>query len=390
MPRSATPQVAIFIETSKTFGRGIIQGISTYSRTHGPWSIFIDEWGPATSIPAWMKQWEGDGIIARVRSQQMCERLQQSGVPIVDTIHQVPGLNLPGVYSDDTAIAQMAFEHLRDRHLRQFAFVGVERANWSLRRRNAFAEISRQQGFECHIYSPLSRRRFAESWNGGQEDLGDWLESLPKPVGLMAAHDLRALCVLDACRRRKIAVPEQVAVVGVDNDDVFCEVIDPPLTSISHQAEEIGYQAAALLGRLMQGDSAPAQPVMLPPRTLVPRRSTDIIAVDDMSIALALEFIRRNACKQINVPLIARHAKLSRRSLERRFMKLIGKTPHQILAEERLRRAKQLLIDTDFTLEQIAAMVGFSSAAYLSVVIKEHANCTPIEFRLNACQPGNE
>jgi len=380
MPHLA-PQVAIFIETSKTFGRGILKGISTYSRTHGPWSIFIDEWGPATSLPDWVMNWEGDGIIARVRSQQMAERLQQSGVPIVDTLHQVSGLNQPGVYSDDIAIAELAFEHLLDRHLRHFAFVGVERSNWSHRRRDAFAAIAHRNGHECELYAPLSRRRFVESWNGGQEDLGDWLESLPKPVGLMAAHDLRALCVLDACRRRKIAVPEQVAVVGVDNDDVFCEVIDPNLTSISHQAEKIGYEAAALLDCLMKGQAVPSSPLMLPPRNLVPRRSTDIIAVDDLAIASAMEFIRRNACTEINVALISQHVNLSRRSLERRFMKFVGKTPHQLIAEERLRRAKQLLIDTDFTLEKIAAMAGFSSAAYLSVIIKENEDCTPTEFR---------
>lgn len=389
MPRPATPQVALFIETSKTFGRGILQGVSTYSRTHGPWSVYIDEWSPSTPIPDWMKEWQGDGIIARVRSPQMLERLLKAGVPVVDTLQQVPELQIPGVYSDDTAIAQMAFEHLHQRHLRHFAFVGVERARWSMRRQTAFAETVRQQDYTCEIYSPLSRRRFAESWNGGQEDLADWLEALPKPVGLMAAHDMRALCVLDACRRRKIAVPEQVAVIGVDNDDVFCEVIDPPLTSISHQAEQIGYQAAALLDRLMQGEAAPPEPLLLPPRNLVPRRSTDIIAVEDMTIASALEFIRRNACKQIDVPQIARHASLSRRSLERRFIKLIGKTPHQIIAEERLRRAKQLLIDTDFSLEQVAGMVGFSSAAYLSVVIKEHEDCTPTEFRHKSFHAGH-
>lgn len=378
-----TPQVAIFIETSKTFGREILQGISTYSRTHGPWSIFIDEWGPATSLPNWIENWGGDGIIARIRSQKMANRLKESGVPVVDTLNQVPDLDLPGVYSDDIAIAKLAFDHLLDRHLKNFAFVGVERTNWSLRRCNAFTEIVNQHGFECEIYAPLSRRRFAESWNGGQEDLGDWLESLPKPVGLMAAHDLRALCVLDACRRRDIAVPEQAAVVGVDNDDVFCEVIDPYLTSISHQAEQIGYEAAALLDRLMNGKPAPTSPLMLCPRSLTSRRSTDIIAIDDPEIASALEFIRRNACSQINVSSISQHAKLSRRSLERRFIKLVGKTPHQVISEERLRRAKQLLIDTDFTLEKVATMAGFSSAAYLSVIIKEHENCTPTEFRQN-------
>ncbi|QDU49104.1 AraC family transcriptional regulator [Gimesia panareensis] len=376
-----TPQVAIFIETSKTFGREILQGISTYSRTHGPWSVYIDEWGPETSLPDWLNGWEGDGIIARVRSRQMAERLAALNVPVVDTLQQIPSLELSGVYSNDVALARIAFEHLQDRHLRHFAFVGVERANWSLRRQQAFARQAQQQGAECEIYSPLSRRRFAESWNGGQEDLADWLESLPKPVGLMAAHDLRALCVLDACRRRKIAVPEQVAVVGVDNDDVFCEVVDPPLTSISHQAKEIGYQAAALLDRLMRGQQTDDSTILVPPRLLIPRRSTDTVAVDDPAIAAALEFIRRNACGKISVSLIAREVNLARRSLERRFIRLVGKTPHQIISEERLRRARQLLIDTDFTLEQIATMSGFSSAAYLSVIIKQNENCTPTEFR---------
>ncbi len=385
MPQE-TSQVAIFIETSKTFGRGILQGISNYSRTHGPWSIFIDEWGPETSLPDWVKNWEGDGIIARVRSRQMAQRLQESGVPVVDTLNQVSDLGLPGVFSDDHAIAKLAFEHLHERHLRRFAFVGVERSNWSLRRRDAFAEITQKHGFECELYAPLSRRRFVESWNGGQEDLGDWLESLPKPIGLMAAHDLRALCVLDACRRRKIAIPEQVAVVGVDNDDVFCEVIDPYLTSISHQSEQIGFEAAALLDRLMKNKVAPDSPLLLPPRNLIPRRSTDIIAIDDLAIASALEFIRHNACSEINVDLISQHVNLTRRSLERRFMKLVAKTPHQLISEERLRRAKQLLVDTDFTLEKIAAMSGFSSAAYLSVIIKEHENCTPTEYRQTITQ----
>lgn len=382
MQNRTAPQVAIFIETSKTFGRDILQGISSYSRTHGPWSVYIDEWGPETSLPDWLNGWEGDGIIARVRSRQMAERLSAANVPVVDTLQQIPNLGLPGVYSDDTALARIAFEHLQDRHLRNFAFVGVERANWSLRRQQAFAEQAAQQGACCEIYSPLSRRRFVESWNGGQEDLGDWLESLPKPVGLMAAHDLRALCVLDACRRRNIAVPEQVAVVGVDDDDVFCEAVDPPLTSIAHQAKAVGYQAAALLDRLMKGEQTADSTILVLPRLLIPRRSTDTIAVDDPAIAAALEFIRHNACGKISVSLIARHVNLARRSLERRFTRLVGKTPHQIIAEERLRRARQLLIDTDFTLEQIAAMSGFSSAAYLSVIIKQHEDCTPTEFRL--------
>ena len=302
-------------------------------------------------------------------------------MPVVDTLHQLRNLDFPAVYSDDQAIAQLAAEHLLDRHFRNFAFVGVERSNWSRQRQIAFAEAIHDAGCKCQIYSPLSRRRFRESWEGGQDDLAEWLEELPKPIAVMAAHDLRALCILDACRRVDLAVPEQIAIIGVDNDDVLCDLADPPLTSVAHQLDRIGHQAASLLDRMMAGEAPPAEPLFVPPLRIVTRRSTDAVAISDPIIASALRFIREHACDSISVQQVVRHSGLSRRALERGFAKYFGSTPHEQIVELQLGRVQQLLMETEFTLEEIAHRAGFSSSAYLGALFKKRMEQTPGEYR---------
>jgi LacI family transcriptional regulator len=383
-PRLAHPHVALLIETSKAFGRGQLQGVARFVRTNGPWSIYVDEYGPHTKLPTWLKGWQGHGIIIRARNHETIEQVKRVGVPVVDTLQQIACDGVAGVYTDDAAIARLAAEHLLERQIRHFAFVGVEKSNWSRRRRDAFNEALRIAGYGCHNYSPISRRRFKESWEGGQEDLAEWLQELPKPVGLFAAHDLRALCVLDACRRVGIAVPEQMAIVGVDNDDVMCNMADPPLTSVAHRSEQLGYEAAALLEHLMNGGAPPAEPILIPPQSLITRRSTDIVAIDDPIIASALQFVRSCGGVGIDVEAVARHVGLSRRALERGFSRYVGRTPHEHISIEQLKRIKQLLQDTDYTLETIATKVGISSAAYLSVFFKERTGQTPGEFRHEA------
>jgi LacI family transcriptional regulator len=374
----------LLIETSKAFGRSLLLGVSRYSRTYGPWSIYFDEFGPDSKLPRWLKTWKGDGIIMRARNRDMADSVMELGVPVVDTLHQVAKLEVSGVYTDDALIARAAADHLLSLRIQNFAYVGVERASWSSRRGDAFASHLRNAGFHCHVYSPISRRRFAESWEGGQEDLAAWLGELPKPVGLLAGHDMRAMCVFDACRRAEISVPEQVAIVGVDNDDVICNMADPPLTSIPHRGEQIGYEAAALLARLMAGESKQPESITIPPLSLVVRRSTDVVAIDDPLMAVALKIIR-NCNGDIGVDDLARRLGLSRRALERKFADTIAVSPHDQIISERLRRAKMLLQDTDFALEAVAQKLKMSSAAYLSTFFKKLTGQTPGEFR-NECR----
>lgn len=378
------PHVALIVETSLAHGRGILSGIAKYVATHSPWSIYVDQRGIDDPPPGWLKDWEGHGIIMRAQTRSIAKVAANLNVPVVDTLHQLPDLQVPTVISDHVQVARAAAEHLLEREFTHFAFVGVDRAHWSKVRRQAFVDVLRESGSPCHVYSPTSRQRLMESWEGGQYDLADWLQELPKPVGVFAAHDLRALCVLDACRRKNISVPEQVAVIGVDNDETLCNLGDPPLSSVRLDLEGIGFKAAEVLDQLMQGKKVPAKPVMFKPFGVAARRSTDIVAIGDPLTAQAVRYIRQQACSGVTVGDIAAHCRVSRRVLERSFSKFLGTSPNEQIVRAKLSHAKQLLTETDLSLEAIASKCGLTHAAYLSVLFKKEIGQTPGEFRRKA------
>jgi LacI family transcriptional regulator len=382
--------VALIVETSMAYGRGILAGVANYMAAHSPWSIYVDQRGLSEPPPTWLDDWNGHGIIMRAQTRRIAQAVEDLGVPAVDTQHQIPGLHVPAVIADHEAIAQMAANHLRDRHFTHFAFVGVERALWSKMRRDAFVAFLREKSLACHVYSPISRRRFTESWEGGQQDLAEWLQDLPKPLGVFAAHDLRALCVLDACRRIGLLVPEQVAVIGVDNDEALCKLADPPLSSVKIDFEYIGYESAALLDRLMQGKKVPKAPLAVKPQGVVTRRSTDVIAISDAITAQAMRYIHQHAGDRLSVQDIADHCAISRRVIERSFAQFLGSSPHEQIMRARVARVKQLLVETDYSLDTIATKSGLSHAAYLSALFKREVGQTPGRFRLAATSNGHD
>lgn len=383
---ASIPHVALIIETSMAYGRGLLKGVSQYVTEHGYWSTYIDQRSLNDPPPGWLENWNGHGVIMRAQTRRMVQIVADLKVPAIDTLHQYNGLDVPVVIPDHRAIASMAADHLLERHFRHFAFVGVERAYWSKARRDAFVEKLRSAGYPCHIYSPLSRRRFMESWEGGQQDLTEWLNDLPKPVGIFTAHDLRALCVLDACRRGALSVPEQVAVVGVDNDEPLCMHGDPPLSSVILDHELMGYRAAELLDRMMKGKKYSKKPIMIQPRGVIARRSTDVVAIDDVLTAKAVRFIKQYACEGVDVADVARHCGISRRTMERTFAQFLGMSPHDQIVRTKVARAKQLLTETDYPLDTVAAKSGLSHAAYLNVLFKREVGQTPGEFRKGAMQ----
>lgn len=383
------PHVALIVETSMAYGRGLLRGIGKYVAAHGYWSIYVDQRSLNDPPPLWLDSWNGHGVIMRAQTRRLARIVASLGVPAVDTLHQFETLDMPLVIPDHKAVAEMAANHLLERHFRNFAFVGVERAHWSKLRRDALVEVLRRSGFSCHVYSPLSRRRFLESWEGGQQDLGEWLSELPKPVGVVVAHDLRALCVLDACRRRGLAVPEQVAVVGADNDEPLCALGDPPLSSVVIDHQLIGFRAAELLDRMMRGKKVSKKPIVVKPRSVVPRRSTDVVAIQDQLIAKAVRYIYQHACSGVDVNDVAKHCGISRRTMERNFTQFLGMSPHDQLVRAKLAKAKQLLTETDYALDTVAAKSGLSHAAYLNVLFRREVGQTPGDFRKAAAQNGS-
>ena len=383
-------RVALIIESSRAYGRGLFLGIAKFVREHHEWSVQSEEWKWTDAFPVWLRNWDGDGVIARVETPEMAAFVRRLGMPAVDVRGSVSGFGLPLIDTDDRKVANLAAEHLLCRGFRHYAFCGFVGANYSDKRSHWFQEQLALSGFSCQIFTPPMQ--LAEGQTTGyerqgllfQEDLGRWLVSLPKPIGIMACNDIRGQQVLNLCRSLDLAVPEEVAIIGVDNDEILCELSDPPLSSVAPDTLRIGYDAAVLLDRMMAGGKPPAKPILVPPRGIVTRRSTEVLALDDHQLAVGLRFIRDHAFDPITIDEVAKVASMCRRVFERRFAAKMGRSPKAEVLRLRLEKAKQLLTDTDWNLSQIAEKTGFNYGEYLHTVFTQKTGITPGEFRRHA------
>jgi LacI family transcriptional regulator len=373
-------KVVILIESSRAYARGLLRGVAQYNRACGPWSIYFQPHGLDDPPPRWLRTWNGDGILARICDRRMARAVLRTGKPVVDLRGDLPSLRIPYVGVDNQVAGELAAEHLLERGLRSFGLYSVENGVQPMLdvRCEHFVRRVEKAGYRVGIHRT---RRRPGPWERTQQRLADWVVGLPKPVGVMACHDDWGLRLLDACRRADIPVPDQVAVLGADNDELQCHLATPPLTSIDLNTECIGYEAAALLNRLMDGEPPPRQPLLLPPRGVILRQSTDVVAVDDPDIAAALQFMRRHACEGLRVDELLARIPLSRRLLERRFSELIGRSPKAEITGVQLERAKQLLADTHLALDVIAAKTGFRDARYLCDVFTRKVGMTPGTYR---------
>jgi len=370
--------VALLIETSNAYARGLLRGIHSFVQSSADWSLYLGEQRRGEAVPAWLKRWKGDGIIARIETPEIAQALQKRKLPIVDVSAARCFPEMPYVETDDREFATMAADHLLGRGFRNLGFSGDPRFMWS---RN------RQEAFVAHV-DRAGAKAFVHETGVGPEDpaaeherLIQWLKELPKPVGIMACYDIRGREILDACREAKITVPHEVAVIGVDNDELICDLSYPPLSSVIPDTQRTGYEAAQLLERMMRGEHVPAGAHLVPPLGIATRQSSDILAVDDEVVAAALRYIHDHALEGINVDHVVKQAPVSRRALETRFREVTGRTPHQEIVRVQIDRVKQLLANTDLTLEAIAHRCGFQHAEYMSVAFKREVKMPPGQFR---------
>lgn len=370
---TAPRKVALLIETSNAYARGLLRGIEAYVRKHRRWRIYLSEHGRGEVPPTWLRGWDGDGVIARIENPVIARALKPLKIPMVDVSAARLLPQLPWFETDDAEFARLAAGHLLERGFAHFAFCGDDRFNWSRWRGEHFADRLRHAGHQCHAFPTPTRRTSADRI---VDDIGRWLRRLPRPLGIFACYDLRALQVLDACRRLGVAVPNEVAVLGADNDDLLCDLADPPLSSIIPNAGRTGYEAAALLDRWMSGRRVPSGVHLIPPLGIETRQSTEVVAVADRHVAHAVRQIRARAGERVRVEEIARSAGVSRRLLESRFKKLLGTSPHAELV-----RVKKLLTETDLTLREIADRTGFQHVEYLSTLFKKKIGIPPGRYR---------
>ncbi|MDY0167342.1 MAG: DNA-binding transcriptional regulator [Thermoguttaceae bacterium] len=357
------PRVALLIETSREYGRGLLRGIAWYLRRHGPWSVYFHPMGLDDPPPPWLKTWQGDGILARINNDRMARAVLASGLPAVDLRGALTGLELPHIGPDNRMVVGHALDHLIDRGFRHFAFYGAPAGQFRFLdlRRALFQDLVAQSSYKCSIFGEQYKPGRRESWERRQQRIAVWLQNLSKPVGLMCSSDEEALDVLDACRRAELAVPDQVAVVSVDNDEYICLFARPTLTSVDVNLEEIGCQAAALLDRMMAGEKPPEAAVRVPPRSVVARRSTEAWALPDEQIGAVVRYIRDHACEGIDVDSLLEHCTLSRRTLERRFKELMGRTLNAEILRVRLESARRALARTQLPVTKVAVNSGFHS-----------------------------
>ena len=376
--------IALLVETSREYARGLLRGIARYHQVEGPWSIFFEPHGLNAPPPAWLNTWQGDGILARIDDQRMADAILKTGIPAVDVRGALPDLPLPFVGVDNRPVATLAFQHLVDCGLRYFAFCGTPRGENPNqdRRCDYFVELVEKAGYSCDVFVGSSKKGRYQSWEQQQQQIVRWLEKLPKPAGIMTCHDDRGHEVLDACRRAELNVPDEVAVIGVDNDPHLCNLCTPPLTSIDVNPSRIGYESARILHESMKGKTVPQEAVLLgPPRGVAARQSTDMLSVEDDEVAATIRYIREHAVDGIQVKEVLKRADRSPSTLERRIKKILGRTIKAEITRVRLARAKLLLCETELPISKIALRTGFSEPKYFCDVFRKNEAMTATEYR---------
>ena len=376
--RLRSPQVMLLIDTSSVYGREVIEGIGRYAAEHGPWSIYHEDRGLMDPLPPSLKKWQGDGIMTRSVRESDLKKLLALGLPMVELFADF-ALKPPAVCPSEETIVRLALGHFLDRGLRNLAYFANEWAWWIDARREMFRRTVGECGLPCQYVELMPPRKSKKRVNESQ--LIEWLESLPKPCGVFCAWDVCAIQVTNACRRGGIAVPSQVAVLGVDNDPVICSVSFPPLSSIDLHGKRVGYEAAMLLDRIMAGQSPPRETILVEPRQLITRESTDIMAVEDADVAQAIRLIREHGCRGLRVSEVAEAVGLSPRALQQRFRAVLRQTPKEALMQVQIDRAKMLLGQTDLSVEQVSRRSGFAAFEYFVRAFRRETGLTPRRYR---------
>ena len=377
---SPFPRILVLVDTSSGWGRRLIRGIANYSLTHGPWQLLVQD--KAALAPLEIKaSREVDGIIARVSDKRLYHEVLKSGQPAVNVSGIIlEDVDLPRVTTDYDAIATLALRHFTERGFRNLAYCGLIDRPYGQRHCSAYVDAADHIGLSCNVFHASSQGG-RPSWKSEQAQLLRWLNDLPKPVAIFTWGDSMGRDILNLCHEQGMSVPEQVAVLGGDDDELLCEVCHPPLSAIVTPSEQIGYEAARLLDAMLRGDSPPSTPTLLSPTEVVTRQSTDTLAISDPELGQAIRFIRDHVHRPIQVTDVAEAAGISRRALERRFENLLGHSPAKEIQETRLRVAKRLLRETDMSVADVAAASGYGSNEYMIRVFQKATDHTPLKYR---------
>ncbi len=389
MPRPRelrTKRVALIFDGRLPYDCQVVLGVAAFVKECRDWEIFVEDnpIGPRR-LPD-LATWDGSGVIANFDYPDVERQARGSGLRVVafGGSGDAPGLSY--VSTNNESIARLAAQHLSERGFRHFAFFGYPPTSkncWSVARETAFAREIAEMGARCDILRLPADA--AQNWSPFVDRVLEWLGSLPKPVGVFAATDRRAQSLLAACRTAGIRIPEEVAVIGVDNDPLLCDLSYPSLTSIEQGAREVGYRAAQCLQDLMSSRHRRPRQLVIEPVGVIPRASTECLAVDDAAAARAYQIIRDDACAGLTPEEVCRQVGRSRSSLEARFKECFHSTLAAKIMETRLERAHEQILHTSSPLKSVADECGFSSVQHMTALFHRRLGRTPAEIRKSYC-----
>jgi LacI family transcriptional regulator len=370
-------RIVLLLETSREFGRQLLIGIAHYSRLNGPWSFYKDPVDLKSSIP-YLTSWKPDGII--MRDSLITKELLKLKIPTILAIHDSSyPKDVPVIRTDSISIAKMASRHFIEKGFKNLAFCGFDSYDWSEERKLYFNQFNSDAGIKTYNFRQSKNKNL--TWENEQKHVRKWIESLPKPVGIFAGNDDRGQHILEVCKLISLKVPEDVAVIGVDNDPLVCELEDPPLTSIALNVEAAGFGAARLLDRLMNNEKVPERQIIVTPSHIVQRQSSDILAVDDVEVARAIHYIMNNAKNKILVLDVVNKTNISRRSLEKRFKKSFHRSIYNEIQQVRTEMISKLLIETNLSISEITSSFNFTDCEHISRFFKKEKGIGLREFR---------
>lgn len=375
-------RVCLLIDTSTSWGTRLIKGVSRHAQEAGDWLIHVEPWGryERFRVP---QGWDGHGLIARVNHQILADEIAATGLPAVN-LSWFPFCNgrVARCTVDPFVSGQIAADYFLSAGHKQFAFCGpLQHLGYPDLFGQSFCDVLRKRGFSCHVYETPGGDQQSIAWGTLLASLVDWLKKLPRPVAMLCWSAARGRQVTEACHYAGIRVPDEVAVLGGDHDELMSYISSPPLSTIDQPAEQIGYEAARLLDGMMRGKKARRRPLYFPPMRIIVRHSTDTLAIDDEIVRDALQFIQRRAHEGIRVSDVVRELAVARRALEQRFVRLIGRTPAAEIRRVRIEAAKRMLVETDRSIAQISRATGFGHQDLFSRVFRRSVGLTPSQFR---------
>ncbi len=374
------PTVAVLVDTSTGWGRRLIRGVTNYALKHGPWHLWVEERGRSElmHIPS---GWDGDAVIARIATPKLGDELKELGLPVINVSGiELPGVDFPRVTVNYEGGAELAMDHFTDRGYHNFGYTGPLQLRYVKRHAGTFRKAAESHGAACHEFDYRTGMSSMRQWRRRADEMGDWIASLPKPVAIFCWATTTGLQLLDICRNRNISVPDEVAVLGGDDDPLLCEAASPPLSAIVTASEQQGYLAATFLDDLLQGKQVEAN-TLVDPIEITTRRSTEALAIKDDELRKAVIYLRQNAYRSLSIEDVANAVPMTRRSLERKFRQNFERTPHEELQRLRLGRVKALLAQTDLPISQVAQRAGFANPEHMATLFRKTFADTPLRYR---------